>query len=202
VNPRLPDGGIFIGIFIGDSFFQLAVLPAHSFVVIISVSSRSGAGKDALPTDRAAVGRLRARVREGGATEEALRAPGPSRVSVPDERRSFVLARECDLARLTPSRLRRSSRLPAAIRPRVDHHIVGVLRHLRVRVAHGHERQTASVQAAAVLGIRRELRRVLCTGPHTTASAWWTPILKDFARRISPLIPRFQSPPSTPFNST
>ena len=75
MNPRLPDGGIFIGIFIGDSFFQLAVLPAHSFVVIISVSSRSGAGKDALPTDRAAVGRLRARVREGGATEEALRAP-------------------------------------------------------------------------------------------------------------------------------
>jgi methionyl-tRNA synthetase len=40
------------------------------------------------------------------------------------------------------------------------------------------------------------------TGPHTTASAWWTPILKDFARRISPPTPRFQSPPSTPFDPT
>jgi hypothetical protein len=40
------------------------------------------------------------------------------------------------------------------------------------------------------------------TGPHTTPSAWWTPILKDFARRISPpRVPRCQSPPSTPFNS-
>jgi hypothetical protein len=42
---------------------------------------------------------------------------------------------------------------------------------------------------------------VLYTGPHTTASAWCTPILKDFSRRISPPTPRFQSPPSTPFNS-
>ena len=42
------------------------------------------------------------------------------------------------------------------------------------------------------------------TGSHTTASAWWTPILKDFLSwRISPpRVPRcFQSPPSTPFNS-
>jgi sugar lactone lactonase YvrE len=39
------------------------------------------------------------------------------------------------------------------------------------------------------------------TGPHTTASAWWTSFLKDFSRRISPPTPRFQSPPSTPFNS-
>jgi len=38
------------------------------------------------------------------------------------------------------------------------------------------------------------------TGPHTTAFARWTPILKDFCRRLSPPIPRFQSPPSTPFN--
>ena len=30
---------------------------------------------------------------------------------------------------------------------------------------------------------------------------WWTPILKDFRRRISPPTPRFQSPSSTPFNS-
>ena len=44
-------------------------------------------------------------------------------------------------------------------------------------------------------------RRVLYNGPHTTPSAMWTPILKDFARRISPPTPRFQSPPSTPFNS-
>eukprot|EP00982_Pelagococcus_subviridis_P007922 30780-Pelagococcus_subviridis.AAC.1 len=45
------------------------------------------------------------------------------------------------------------------------------------------------------------LRRVLYTGPHTTASAWCTPILKDFARRFSPPTPRFQSPTSAPFNS-
>ena len=45
------------------------------------------------------------------------------------------------------------------------------------------------------------LRRVLYTGPHTTAFARWTPFLKDFSRRISPPTPRFQSPPSTPFNS-
>ena len=44
-------------------------------------------------------------------------------------------------------------------------------------------------------------RRVLYTGPHTTPFARWTPILKDFARRISPPAPRFQSPPWTPFNS-
>ena len=42
---------------------------------------------------------------------------------------------------------------------------------------------------------------VLYTGSHTTPMARWTPILKDFARRISPPTPRFQSPPSTPFNS-
>ena len=35
----------------------------------------------------------------------------------------------------------------------------------------------------------------------TTAFARYTPFLKDFtSRRISPLIPRVQSPPSTPFN--
>ena len=41
------------------------------------------------------------------------------------------------------------------------------------------------------------------TGPHTTAFAWWTPILKDFARRIAPpRVPRFQSRhTSTPLNS-
>jgi hypothetical protein len=49
--------------------------------------------------------------------------------------------------------------------------------------------------------LAKTLRCVLYTGPHTTAFARWTPILKDFARRISPPTPRFQSPPSTPFNS-
>jgi 3-oxoacyl-[acyl-carrier-protein] synthase-3 len=40
------------------------------------------------------------------------------------------------------------------------------------------------------------------TGSHTTALAWWTPILKDFCRRVSaPRVPRFQYPSSTPFNS-
>ena len=33
------------------------------------------------------------------------------------------------------------------------------------------------------------------TGPHTTAFALCTPILKDFALRVSPPTPRFQSPP-------
>ena len=46
------------------------------------------------------------------------------------------------------------------------------------------------------------MRRVLYTGPHTTAFARWTPILKDFCRHVSAPTPRFQSPPSTPFNST
>ena len=47
-------------------------------------------------------------------------------------------------------------------------------------------------------GVR--VRCVLYTGPHTTALARWTPILKDFPRRFSPPTPRFQSPSSTPFN--
>ena len=39
------------------------------------------------------------------------------------------------------------------------------------------------------------------TGPRTTASAWCTPFLKDFARRISPPTHRFKSRHiSTPFN--
>ena len=46
------------------------------------------------------------------------------------------------------------------------------------------------------------IRCVLYTGPHTTALAMWTPILKDFARRISPPTPRFQFPPSMPLNAT
>jgi hypothetical protein len=46
-----------------------------------------------------------------------------------------------------------------------------------------------------------DARCVLYTGPHTTPSAWRTPILKDFCRRFSPPTRRFQSPPSTPFNA-
>jgi hypothetical protein len=49
-----------------------------------------------------------------------------------------------------------------------------------------------------------EIRRVLIdhTGPHTTASAWCTPILKDFCHHFSPPTPRVQSRhASTPFNS-
>ena len=72
-------------------------------------------------------------------------------------------------------------------------------RELRAAVA-------ASVASTAVMGRgrRRQIRRVLLhTGPHTTASARWTPILKDFSRRLSPpRVPRFQSRhTSTPFNS-
>ena len=66
------------------------------------------------------------------------------------------------------------------------------------------ESRRRSVSPAALKRVSRELlelRRVLYTGPHTTAFAWLTPILKDFSRRISPPTPRFQSSPSTPFNS-
>ena len=65
----------------------------------------------------------------------------------------------------------------------------------------------STCRAKEVLGFettrdfRDALRCVLYTGPHTTALARWTPILKDFARRISPPTPRFQSLPSAPFNS-
>ena len=47
-------------------------------------------------------------------------------------------------------------------------------------------------------------RSIPYTGPHTTASALSTPILKDFiSRRLSPPTPRFQSRhASTPFNSS
>ena len=46
------------------------------------------------------------------------------------------------------------------------------------------------------------LRRVhIYTGPHTTALARWTPILKDVSWCFSPPSPRFQSPPSAPFNA-
>ena len=49
---------------------------------------------------------------------------------------------------------------------------------------------------------RAKARSVLShTGPRTTALAWWTPILKDFRRRLSPPTTRFQSPPSAPFNA-
>ena len=57
--------------------------------------------------------------------------------------------------------------------------------------------------AAAVRTRGGELRCVLYTGPHTIALARWTPILKDFSRRISPpRVPRFRSPPALPLNST
>jgi hypothetical protein len=55
-------------------------------------------------------------------------------------------------------------------------------------------------------------RRVLYTGPHTTASAWCTPILKDVSRRISPpggspgfnpdTPRRLSTPLLTPLNAT
>ena len=51
----------------------------------------------------------------------------------------------------------------------------------------------AAVQERVLLDpARRVLSR---SGPHTTASAWWTSILEDFlSRRFSELTPRFQSP--------
>ena len=72
--------------------------------------------------------------------------------------------------------------------------------------ASGDGSREEAIAAAAALSAAKadaddKLRCVLYTGPHTTALAWWTPILKDFCRRVSPPALRFQSPPSTPFNS-
>jgi len=57
--------------------------------------------------------------------------------------------------------------------------------------------------AATFVAEDRTRARPLHTGPRTTAFARWTPILKDFWRRISPpRVPRFQSRhTATPFNS-
>jgi len=64
------------------------------------------------------------------------------------------------------------------------------------------ERTEGSVHALAAL-LTSSSRCVLShTGSITTPFARWTPILKDFCRRISPpRVPRCQSPPSAPFNS-
>ena len=63
------------------------------------------------------------------------------------------------------------------------------------------QRSRAREQRDEILRLEAARRRVLYTGSHTTPFARWTPILKDFSRLISPPTPRFQSPPSTPFNS-
>ena len=63
------------------------------------------------------------------------------------------------------------------------------------------QRSRAREQRDEILRLEAARRRVLYTGSHTTPFARWTPILKDFRRLISPPTPRFQSPPSTPFNS-
>ncbi|EEH54259.1 uncharacterized protein MICPUCDRAFT_51001 [Micromonas pusilla CCMP1545] len=71
--------------------------------------------------------------------------------------------------------------------------------HLRLVASLVHARYSVILRASGAN------RRVLShTGPRTTASARWTPILKDFCRRLSPpTTPRFQSRhTSTPFNST
>ena len=62
----------------------------------------------------------------------------------------------------------------------------------------GDGRMNANAKAKAS---PNRLRCVLYTGPHTTALARWTPILKDVCRRLSPPTSRFQSPSSTPFNA-
>jgi hypothetical protein len=76
----------------------------------------------------------------------------------------------------------------------------------RQQRARSQSRSSSTVLLLALLFVALYgfLRCVLYTGPRTTASAWWTPILKDFtSRRISaPRVPRFQSRhTSTPFNS-
>ena len=76
---------------------------------------------------------------------------------------------------------------------------------LRLRAEH-HRKRKSLFAWRAWSALAAEVRRVLShTGPHTTASASCSPILKDFflSRRGSPpRVPRwFQSPPLTPFNS-
>ena len=76
--------------------------------------------------------------------------------------------------------------------------VVAINLYVLVHFQHPNDRnQSYFPKLVVVLG----LRCVLYTGPHTTALAMWTPILKDFARRISPPTPPFQYPPSAPFNS-
>jgi len=65
----------------------------------------------------------------------------------------------------------------------------------------GREWATRESATRAARDVDEFMRCVLYTGSHTTPHAWWMPILKDFARRVSPPTPRFQSPSSTPFNS-
>ena len=76
-----------------------------------------------------------------------------------------------------------------------------VRRHVGTRGVDGRARDR--LRRRGVVFNRRALsmRCVLYTGPHTTALARWTPILEDFARRVSPPTPPFQYPPSAPFNS-
>ena len=66
-------------------------------------------------------------------------------------------------------------------------------------VSHDKPSVRAAVASAASSIAHRCVLSHTCS--HTTPSPWWTPILKDFARRVSPPTPRFQSPPSAPFNS-
>ena len=75
----------------------------------------------------------------------------------------------------------------------------------RVRSLPKQKHELVGPEAARVLGDSRvESERGLPlgarpdTGSHTTPSARWTPILKDFCRLLSPPTPRFQSPSSTP----
>ena len=84
---------------------------------------------------------------------------------------------------------------------RVQPVVVRAVRREGVDVGHGQPDRVLLRRELSKVDRIEIVRRVLYTGPHTTASARWTPILKDFARRISPPTPRFQSPSSTPFNS-
>ena len=78
---------------------------------------------------------------------------------------------------------------------------------------------SVSARDAAIEALHRRAREietlfggsrcVLYTAPHTTPFARWTPILKDFCRRLSPPTPSFSIPPIdafqlqlTPFNRT
>jgi hypothetical protein len=129
------------------------------------------------------------RSRQGGVSRRVARpAQAVARVQVPLPQRG----------RLRDARHRR----PRPLRPRRgrDHRRGAFRAHGRVRrPGRGVFTGLGRDRVGDVQGVQR---RVLYTGPHTTAFAWCSPILKDFVPRVSPPTPRFQSPPSTPFNST
>ena len=162
---------------------------------------------NALPPDRDPDGAPRARVRR-----VLRRARGRKRererAGARGERRKRARRRTTQLAQLapppTPPTTTPARRTPPASRRRLARRRRASARRPRPARRSRRRRARRARRRRRRLGARRRIRirRVLYTGPHTTASARWTPILKDFCRRFSQPTPRFQSRhTSTPFNS-